>query len=169
MRKLFAIFLLCCLLFLTAGYHLLYYVRLAEAKKEMKKQLLQSPSAAIVEFSFTEKQMASLEWEEAKEFRFGGEMYDVVRMTKQNGKTVIHCVSDKTETALLNAYLKTQKRSAENSSANTILKLITANYLPSSVAWLPSPEGEKQQTAAWFSLFLPDTERTLLTPPPQSC
>lgn len=42
-----------------------------------------------------------------KEFILNGEMYDVVRVKKNNGKTFIYCIKDSEEKKLLNEYADT--------------------------------------------------------------
>lgn len=168
-RKLFAILLLCCLLFLIAGYQVLYLYRIAEAKAQMKETLRQTPSSAVLQLRFSESEFTALEWEEAQEFRYKGEMYDVLSLRHQNGATVIACLPDKLETSLVDAFLKTQKQTPENSPTQTILKLLTTGFLPSQMVSIAVPEKDQRKIQSSILVFLPDVPRALLTPPPQDC
>lgn len=169
MRKLFAILLFCCFFLVTAGYHLLYCFRIAEAKQEMKNFLIHSLKEDVTEFYFSEAEMAQLNWEETNEFRYQGKMYDVINLEKKEGRILIRCVSDTKETALLDNYFKTHRQTSENSSSHAILKLIASPYLPSSVALLHVTGKKTEKDFAGFSSNLPSAERRIPTPPPQVC
>ena len=70
-------------------------------------------SEELVEFSFDEPSFKQLEWEEENEFRFKGEMYDVVERKEVNGKFLLLCIPDKKETQLLHEF---QKQTEKNQS-----------------------------------------------------
>jgi len=64
------------------------------ARKEVLKQI---PENLLIKISLQDNSNA-IEWEEeGREFRMDGEMYDVVKMKNEAGKTYIFCISDKKE------------------------------------------------------------------------
>lgn len=169
MRKIFAILALCCLLFLTAGYHLLYHIRIAEAKQMMKKDLLSAKAEEMTKLVFSKEEKTSLAWEGSDEFQFKGEMYDVLKAEMVNGKLIIWCVVDKKETTLLDDYLKIQKQSSENSSSNSIVKIITLPFLPAMASEVSSLSSAVQKAFPRLLIFFPNTEKSIPTPPPLVC
>lgn len=168
MRKLSAILVLCCLLFLTAGYHLLYHYRVAEVKGEMKQRLLSANTEGFTKLVLSNEELGQLAWENASEFHYHGEMYDVVRLEKKAGGLTIWCLSDKKEEALLDHYFKTQKRSSEHSS-DSIIKVLGTQYLQPFVSLLPAPVCEKYKPASLYTFFLPQMVALIATPPPRVC
>lgn len=166
MRKLSAILVLCCLLFLTAGYHLLYHYRLAEARQEMKLRILSANTEGLTRLVLTNEELNQLAWEDANEFHYRGEMYDVVSLVKNAGGATIWCLSDKKEDALLDHYFKTQQRSSEHSS-DTILKVLATQFLLPSASLLPAPNWKSEQPVCLYTFFLPQIAERIATPPPR--
>ncbi|HEU4902335.1 MAG TPA: hypothetical protein VFT06_06060 [Flavisolibacter sp.] len=165
MRRLLAILLLCCLLFLTTGYHVLYRLRIAEAKREMKKTLLIAEKEDLVHFSFSPEELAELNWENNHEFFYRGEMFDVLEQKERSGRVIISCISDQKEKALVDAYLQTGKSSSQQSTA--ILKLLTADYLPAILPAMKKPVQQLTITRPFYRVFFRSWEKPTLTPPPQ--
>lgn len=57
----------------------------------------------------------AIEWkDDEKEFNLNGEMYDVAKIKKENGKTVLYCINDKKENELLQNFVKAMKNDASN-------------------------------------------------------
>lgn len=166
MRQLFAILTLCCLLFLVAGYHLLYHYRITEAKQEMRQALLRVNAEGVSKLSFSRAELASLEWEDPSEFRYRGEMYDVLKVEKKGDSVVVWCLSDDKESALLNAYTDTQNQSS-GSPSTILLKVLHSPYLPSVAVTVFSPEERRPKNATLFLFYLPQTDGAIVTPPPQ--
>ena len=133
----------------------------------MKNGLLEAVKNNINKFSLSEREMQSLDWEDESEFCYRGEMYDVVKMEKQNGQNIIWCISDKKETALLEQYLKVQKQSSPKNSSSTILKLLTVQYIPVTESYLVAPFQTKQQAFAEYLCYLPSSVLAIHTPPPK--
>jgi hypothetical protein len=134
LKKLVAILSLCCLFLNIIGYHVIFYIRQAEIKTEMKKLLLQEKSnkeQTILIFSLNDENCISkLEWEDDEEFRLNGEMYDVVEKKIEDGKLIIRCISDKKETALISKFEKMNKENNSKSKSALLIKLISSTYLP---------------------------------------
>ena len=68
----------------------------------------------------------NIEWEEeGKEFYLHGEMYDVARVKKINGKTLIYCLNDKKEEQVLQDLAKAvQSGSDQNANGKPGLHLV---------------------------------------------
>jgi hypothetical protein len=133
----------------------------------MKTALLQAKTGDLRQLSFTTAEWASLEWEDASEFSYQGDMYDVVRQVRQGGSVTAWCLSDEKETALLTAYLNTQKQTSENSSSNKILKILLSQYLPASVTFQLPVTGAPQLKNTFLVVALPEEATTITTPPPR--
>jgi hypothetical protein len=168
-RKLFSILSLCCLFFITGGYHFVCRFRIAEAKQEMKKELLRSRKNEATELILSPDEISLLVWENSSEFHYKNEMYDVVRIEKQDGKTIICCVSDKKEKALVEHYLKVQKQSSEKNNSNSVLKLLSVRFIPPVVIAINAPVQVLPTAFAHYLLSIPLSEQSIPTPPPKVC
>jgi hypothetical protein len=146
----------------------LYRLRIVEAKREMKKILLTASKQSMIHFSFSPTELAKLNWENSHEFFFRGEMYDVLEKKECGGRVVISCISDRKEKALVEAYLETGKESPHRSTT-TILKLLTADYLPTCLPAIEKPVQQITVQCSFYQFFLFPWEELILTPPPEVC
>jgi hypothetical protein len=156
--------LLTCFSLTFAGYHLVFYLQRAALKSEMKAFLRsQETHRDIVQISFTEEELSQLEWEGDDEFFFNGEMYDVIQKKADGNKTIIFCISDKKETALLNEYQKTHKRNTTHSA--TIQLFSTQFVLPDDCS-LQQPQKTIKKYPVHHSFSIQNLASTIIQPPP---
>lgn len=166
-RKLTSILLLTCLCCTMLGYHLVFHFQLTAAKLEMKKFLQnRKDHKDVVQLSFSSEQAKQLYWEEENEFRYNGQMYDVIEKKTQENQIIIRCIPDKKETALLNEY---QKNNNRNSANSTIVQLITAQFILPADHSLQQPEKILKKNFTDFSSSLQNLASTILPPPPDVC
>ncbi|MES2004152.1 MAG: hypothetical protein V4450_06490 [Bacteroidota bacterium] len=106
MRKLLSAILLFCLVIYIGGYHLIYALYKQSVKTETRIWLSDHTDALLGEqFSFTQNGNAIndpyFEWEEVNtEFRYHGELYDVVRIHYNKGQVDISALKDGKENEL---------------------------------------------------------------------
>ena len=170
LKKTIATSLIFCLFLNITGYYIIFCVRQAAIKVEIKRmRCLQMSSHAetVLVFSLDDKNaMNRLKWESNDEFSIDGQMYDVIEKKISNNKLVFRCISDKKETALIRTYEKmNDENNAKNKSA-LLLKLINLSYLPAKsielfVSYTPLP------SPYLHSEIIPSRVRDVLTPPPQ--
>ena len=149
------------------GYHLIFNFELASVKSEMKAFLqTQKNHKDVVEILLTNEQSKQVDWEDENEFRFNGEMYDVIEKKIVKKQLFIRCVEDRKETALLNEYQKDNKR---NSSNSITVQLITAQFILPNDCSLKQPEKIISQNFIHRSSSLQNIASTVLLPPPDVC
>jgi hypothetical protein len=166
-RKLTSILLLTCLCFTLLGYHLIFNHQLSAVKSEMKAFLKsQKDYKDVVQLSLNEKESKQVYWENENEFRYNGEMYDVIEKKIKGNQIVIRCIPDKKETALLNEY---QKNNKSKSSNLTLLQLITAPYVLPVDHSMKQPEKIIKKRFINLSSSLQNTASAVLLPPPDVC
>ena len=156
------------MLFLNAGYYVLYQVRLAEIKEGMRKEFLRTRRDEFTRFVFSSKETRHIEWEEENEFRYKGEMYDVVEMEKKGDQVIIVCIADKKEKALKEEFAKTHQ-SPERSPCNSISKLLKAPFLVSLFPRQQFSSSPADTQHAFYLLAIPFLAHKVLTPPPKTC
>ena len=107
-----------------------------QQKNEMKAFLKANPQTALVkQLSFYKEDIQhnniDFQWEKkGKEFKFNGEMYDVINSTISNDSVHFFAIKDNVENKLIEHYaslLKSQTNKKSNSSS--ILKLLTSVYI----------------------------------------
>ena len=119
-------------------------------------------------FSVNDKQsMDQLDWEGDDEFRFNGEMYDVIEKRIENGKLIIRSIADKRETALLDK-LKGHWNQSEKSNkvADELFQLLQSLFHSSKTDefLLIKPSVDR---ISFISLPLPSQVKQIPTPPPR--
>lgn len=120
----------------------------------------------VVQLSFKASELKQLYWEDEKEFRFKGEMYDVIEKRTEGSLVIIRCIADKKETALLNEY---QKQHKGNSSQSTIVQLITTQFVLPADCCLKPTETQVENYYRVYSSLLQQHSLTVLLPPPDVC
>ena len=81
----------------------------------MEKEMLAHIPDSSLEVFVVEDLGNKIEWEEnEKEFFLDGELYDVARIKKENGKTFLYCINDKKEKNLLDNLTKAVNKNHDN-------------------------------------------------------
>ena len=107
-RKLLPILLLALFFTSYLGYYAVYTYELYEIREEVQCEIIAHMPDSEFEKICLEDNRSNIRWEEeGKEFRLHGKMYDVARIKKQNGQTIIYCYNDSKEEKL-NAGLSKQ-------------------------------------------------------------
>ena len=165
--------MLICGLFLNViGYHVVFRLRQAEVKAEMKKLLRSNMNNKDVEqfvFSLKDRDaIEKLEWEGDDEFSLDGKMYDVIEKRTENGKLIIRCISDEKETILIKKYEQINNE-AGNSKGKTalLIKLIGSSYLATSASDLSINDFQPIQKTSFTDGIISIDHPDVLTPPPQ--
>ncbi len=168
MKKGLVILFLTILCISQMGYYVIYRFQLRQIKREMKAQLF----ARLPESSFQliiAEDNHTIEWkDDGKEFSLNGEMYDVAKIKKENGKTVLYCINDKKENELLRDFVKAMKNDAsKNKSGKSSIKFQYTDFT------INSPEhnaGTVSLPAYTFNLFsssLSTVHKEINAPPPR--
>lgn len=137
MRKIFSIVFLLVFLFNIIGYYPVFLLRQHEVKTELSQILNSQIELGVLSLlSFDQNEIQSLEWIKKNEFRYKGEMWDIVMTEKgEDGKIYFYCFLDKKEKHLLgqleahvNRHIATEGRNKDNE--RNLTKNITKDYLP---------------------------------------
>lgn len=137
MKKVISFFLLSLFLYCTTGIFIGFKVQQYQVRKEIKKMIKSRvPENELIAWSFhpDSEEYAKLDWIENKEFRYKGQMFDIVRRSVgPDGTEHFLCVNDKQEEKLfanLDQLVQTQMNSAGNSNngSKNVLKLFSQLY-----------------------------------------
>ncbi len=144
-------------------------------KKEIKSLLKKGvPKEELVQFTFSESEIADLTWLKKNEFQFQGSLYDVVRSSKQaNGLIVFECISDTQEKVLFARLGQTISNNLGNDDHQTPVsnwfKLIKLPYLSVStdISLVVFIDKSKIEFDCFYSNFFQSISFSIDSPPPQ--
>jgi hypothetical protein len=111
LKKIISILLLAAMVFYSMGSYVVYLQNMRAIKKEMKNAIASGRFKArglaniTIDLS-SESSVSSIEFEDEKEIRYKGEMYDIVKVTTCNNKLVFECIHDKDETKLVSNFTR---------------------------------------------------------------
>lgn len=117
--------------------------RQKEIRREVKHQLIAGlDDASLTHFSFTEEELASLEWKHDKEFKHEGLMYDIVKREKTGDVHHFWCWKDDKETELYQQFESmlaglTAPIPEDQQSTLKWLQFQTSLYCNSLMVWQP--------------------------------
>lgn len=103
MNRIIPLALLLFFSFSLLGYYPVFLVLRYEARQDIRKMIKNGlPDEELVCFELGQNEYDALEWKEKNEFRFNGQMFDVVREKQSiNGTILLFCISDVKESTLL--------------------------------------------------------------------
>lgn len=176
MRKLITIAVLACLFFELGGYYFVFLVNRLLIKNEVQVFLRDHPDAPDQEtFHFAALNGNPLdpdfEWEEEHEFRYRGEMYDVIDSRQSHDSLHVRCIPDSRETRLITEIAKLgghRKQGRSSGASSVLLQLLNTPFLPESLAGF-FPVFSKTDYIIPDNRVYPGPAGDVLTPPPQPC
>lgn len=102
MKSILSLFIFFTLLVKMGGYYAYLMIERENIREKIEREITQSiPKSALKCIIANPKNSAKIEWRRSeKEFKFEGELYDIVSVEIHNGTAYYFCVNDKTETLL---------------------------------------------------------------------
>lgn len=103
------------------------------AKAEIRNKIHNNvPTNELTIFSFNKKEYANLDWEESKEFRLNGKMYDVISTVNNRDESItVYCIDDERESLLFELHSKQiDSNSSDNKDSKEKHRVskVTLNY-----------------------------------------
>lgn len=176
-KKTIAPLFLCIFLLNMTGTYIVFKIEQTFIRKSIKHQIKAGiPEDELHEFVLSEKAYEELDWVRPhKEFRFGDEMFDIVRAETFGNTIYLHCVNDKEE-ALLFAQLEeiTQKKMEQesrtpNSPITKVVKILKLVYIPfDSNETLPVISNNQIQTFLGIEPMYSSPSLQVPSPPPNT-
>ncbi len=118
---------------------------------------------------FTREAYDQLEWEHAREFRYEGQMYDVIRIEKSEGLYRILCYCDKKESRLRDHFRQQQQQNTDGRGQGPakLLKFFTSYTMPPVTRLWPL-WGQLSKLRSMYLASHPDCIQEVPSPPPRS-
>ena len=177
MRILLAISLLLLLLFQTASYLLVFKIQQYQIRKEIKQQIKAGvPEDELVLLKIPLSLESSAHNDQFqrihdREFRYQGEMYDIVRQEQHGDTTWYYCLWDEKESELF-AQLDEQvaqqmnQNPAQKKQHEQLDRLLHALYLTDSKYYLFSKFINNNHNKSYYTFVLKNWSESPPTPPP---
>lgn len=174
MKKITAILLFTALLVYASGTYVVYKYMVYQQKQAMKAFIKANPNDSLaVHINFSKADLSNglvnFEWvEDSKEFRFNGEMYDVVINNISNDTVHLMAIKDKGENDLLQQYCSAiRHQSNKKNAVNFLFKLLSSVFVFSDnyvnvVTYLNIEKSFASVQTALFKVY-----PSVVTPPPQ--
>ena len=167
MRKIISILFLLILFGSQVGRYLYYSFQQHQIRAEMKRQLVANLPDSSLEL-IVENQNNTFRWEEeGKEFYQNGQMYDVVKSTVKDGRTILYCINDKKEEDLLARIQKTTNPERKK-SALQILKSQILDSLVQSIKVTANTNPVPLQKYYSFNAAIAVQCKEVYAPPPRA-
>ena len=135
LKKSLSILLIFVFLCNITGYYIVFKINQYQIYKEVKRKIKYSvPDDQLIRICISVNDNNTLKWtKENKEFKYQGEMYDVVRSKKDAGLITYYCIHDFKETRLFANLDKQVKNQMNNDSqrknANSLFKKLVKNLI----------------------------------------
>jgi hypothetical protein len=122
LRKIVAISFFLLFFISQVGYYFSYFQQQLQAKKEMRRRILEGiPDAYLLVIERTD----AIEWvEKERELMLGDELYDVIKTKTDKGKTYLYCLNDEEETHILKKFSKAVKSRTNSTSDGKTAKQV---------------------------------------------
>ena len=137
-------------------------------KEEMEREMLTLIPESSVEVFVAEELGDKIQWEEEnKEFSIDGVLYDIARIKKSEGKTILYCINDKQERQLLDDLAKAVNANHGNKQEKNTIKSLLADLVcmndeeQSTIFSVPS-------TYSLFNVTLVSSFEEIYSPPPKA-
>ena len=129
MKKILSILLVFVFFYSFVGYYLNFAIEQCGIKEEVKEKIIHHlPDKYLTIIKVSSKDRKKITWtEEGNEFRFGGDLYDVVKTRQENGITYYSCFCDVKENQLIANLDKLVKDQTDHSKSRTIQKRLQIN------------------------------------------
>ena len=158
------------------GYHLIFLIRLNDARNEMKAYMRNRTSdedLTILSFRLNNNRIidSGFSWIEDMEFSWKEKRYDVVDMKKKEGCLLIRCIDDKNETELVDKYMKIiyGNRSSPENKTIRLMQLMDNLYLYPEVPSVGVAIFTLKRYGVYIIPSYLSSSIEIPTPPPSGC
>jgi hypothetical protein len=130
MKKSFSIALLLVFFYGIIGFYLNFQIEQCRIKEEIKEKIINNlPENKLTILKISTCENDKIEWiEQGKEFRYKGEMFDLVKIKQEKGTTIYYCFCDSKESKLLLSLDKLVKDQCDHSQSRSVQKKQVINY-----------------------------------------
>ena len=168
MKKILSILLVFVFFYSIMGFYLNFQIEQFRIKEEVKEKIISNmPDKELTLIKITSRENDQIIWmEEGREFKYEGNMFDVVKIKKNKDTTYYYCVSDVKESKLLVHLDKLVKEQTDNSQSRTNQKKQEINYLLHEILFTQCLTGTPVLYFNYPSAYK-SIDSDILSPPPR--
>lgn len=135
--------------FNIGGSLLVYGALRFKIKSEIKKQIENGiDTTELNSIEINSETNCKIQWvEDNKEFKYNGEMYDVVSVKVSGGKKYLQCINDKKENNLIANFVVNKELAKK---IKRVLKFLNMTYISKNINWLDVVVKQEQIAATQF-------------------
>ncbi len=174
-RAAVSLMIIVSMVFAFSAYLASFKIRQFEVRKEIK-HLIKSGAPDSLRFDFyldeLENNFSKVTWIHSKEFRYKGEMYDILDWKKEKGRIVLKCIHDVKESGLFAELdrmveLQMERNDQQEQHRNQWFKLFNSLFvlLSEDINWNPGNVSSKHYTPYIYPAL--SCEIIPNTPPPR--
>jgi hypothetical protein len=176
MKKLLAILIIGLLLYNSMGYYIVFKTVQYTIKKEIKNQIkhgVPEKDLSLIKVAYNDDhKKADIEWLDKHEFRYKGQMFDVVRYYNFNDTSYYYCINDKQEEQLFSSLDKMVEHHSKKSGPAHTKSLSIYKNIIRDVVFNKKPFSIPVSRDLLFSLIQVKMPafyiKDIPTPPPES-
>ena len=168
MKKIVSIVLVFVFFYSFIGFYLNFEIEQCRIKEEIKEKIIgNADERELTLLKISTRDQGRIKWtEEGKEFRYEGEMFDVVKVKTGTDTTCYYCFCDSKENKLLSHLDKLVKQQSDRSPSRTMQKKLVINlYFQQDFLSQIIHESPVRYLTIISDYHFADPE--ILTPPPQ--
>lgn len=176
LKKLLAYIVLILFTYNLAGYYVVFKGWQKGIRSQIKEQIRHDSKLSDIEvLTFSKADLKqkriALEWEKEDEFRFNGNMYDVVSRNESSDSITFTCINDRKEKKLIDqfqAFVNQQHNNVPSKHSNPfkILENLVKDYCTQQAILQNCKEGIIIYKPE-LNVYLPNTYIEVLSPPPR--
>lgn len=130
MKKVISIVIILVLFYSMVGYYIDFKIEQFQLKESIKERLIKKlPDNELTLLKISHEKLNRLNWtEEGREFRYEGNMYDVVKIKIVGDTAYYYCFNDEKENKLITSVDKLIKEQTHNTKSKNSNKKPVINY-----------------------------------------
>jgi diacylglycerol kinase family enzyme len=130
LKRTLSILIIFVFVFNFGGFYLIIKAKQYAIRKEVKRKIKRGvPDNELIPILVNHKNEAKLDWKHSKEFRYNGEMYDIVQQEKNtDGSITYYCIWDSLESEVFNDLDKLAAKETDKQNRG-IIELLKTNHL----------------------------------------
>jgi hypothetical protein len=168
MNKIFPFVLIFAIFYNLMGFHLTFEIQQCLIKEEIKEELVGNlPDQALTLIKISSGETSKIDWTEGgKEFRYNGQMFDIVKIKIGSDTTYYYCFNDEKESNLLATLDKLVKDQTDNSQSRMNQKKHEITYFFPEGSFIQSLTEKPIVYFNYFPIYYSFVS-SVLSPPPK--
>lgn len=131
------------------GYYAFFLIQHRQLKKEMKAYIRSEAGTKDIQMLIIpiDQYKETVEFIEESEFRYKGELFDLIKKETSGNQITLYCINDKREKSLIDAAREHQSRNNEQNNSSNKSSSVIKNIIKEAC-----PESNSQQFCSYLTI-----------------